>query len=692
MRRRPNFSVLVLVVVLLVLLAFLVSFIRPLVPAPPSNPIANYAGDYLKQAAAEQIDWHPADATAFAEARRLDRPVLLFIGVAWSQAGRDLDQDVLSNADVQNYLSQNFVCIRIDGSEAPAWLSAYLPISRVALGLRPRFQIWALEPDGKLITTINRRLPTTRLGQANFLNELVRAHDFYTQLRQIGARSDVDKEQHTDVSAMQTGSPVPLVDFNAMIQAVRASADTRYGGFPNNGFQDLRPLAWKFLAQTGNDKLLHDTLMPALRSPAVDVLDGGFFYSARSLDRTQMEFDKVAIINAEMASVLSLAHPYLRDPNDQALCDYVMRSTVASLTGEFRTSSGFINTARIGDEQDDGRSLRSSITPKRMRDTMSADDRDWSRTHLGLLVESNPQMIPYLASNQSITKVDSLRTELLKNAPAPTFSTHVFMDVNATVAARLMECGRTTGDAQLIKLGSDLFTQIDAERVGDTVPHDLEVSGRSSPALFDYLAYADAALEDYLTSGRVPSLENGVAVLQRGLKTYAGPTPGVFRVGLPPSSDLLPSATANPQVVDDIGESASAKAVRLCTSYGRLYLGSQDQAQVGASLIRSAYACQLLLSQPVASLGTSAVSFACATLALDDDEFAIAVGPDALNLSNQLNSARPTRFVAPAFGPARSDLSSMKPGIYVIKKGVTSGPFTIDEAKSLLPMTLTSNQ
>ena len=109
MRRRPNFSVAVLVVFLVVALAFAANLVRPFVPAPPPNLIATYAGDYLKQASTQQIDWHIADATAFSEARRLDRPVILFIGFAWSQTARELDQDVLSTPDVQNYLSHNSV-------------------------------------------------------------------------------------------------------------------------------------------------------------------------------------------------------------------------------------------------------------------------------------------------------------------------------------------------------------------------------------------------------------------------------------------------------------------------------------------------------------------------------------------------------------------------------------------------------
>jgi len=687
-RRRPNFPVAVLVVFLVVALAFAASLVRPFVPAPPPNLIATYAGDYLKQASDQQIEWHVADESAFSEARRLDRPVLLFIGVAWSQTARELDQDVLSTSDVQNYLSHNFICVRIDGNEAPAWVSAYLPISRAAIGIRPRFQIWALQPDGKLMGNINRRLPSSRLDQSNFLNDLIRVHDFYTQLRQAGLSADMDAQQRADVAQIESTSPSANMDFGSMYQTVQQSTDTIDGGFALNGYQDLRPYAWQYLSACGDTRLFHNSLMPVLRSPAFDVLDGGFFQSARTLDRSLLEFDKSSMANSEMLCTLAQAHDLFSDAGDRALCDYTMNATFRSLSNEFIGSTGFLCAARIGDEQDNGRSLRSSITPQQLRNALSPDDREWARKYLGLRVENNAQMIAYLASSDSISRVDSIRTKLLAKAAAPTFTHGSFMDINATVAARMMQAGRLTGHRDFINYGSNLFSRLDNARVADTVPHDLEVPGRSGATLLDYLAYSDAALQDYLSSGRAPSLMNGWAVLQRGLSIYGGTVPGEYRIGLPPSSDLLPTAVATAQVVDDLGESGSAKVVRLCTQYGRLLLNSGDKGDTALALLRTAYATENLLAQPMASVGLSGVAFGCASADLVGDEYAIAVGPDAQQLADQLYALRPTRFVAAAFGPVRQDLANKAAGIYILRKGVPSGPFSVAQAASQLPIGL----
>lgn len=686
MRPRANYSVAATVVVLMVGLAFAASFIRPLIPGPKANPISSYPGDYLKQASPERIDWHPIDANAFAEARRLDRPVLLFIGVAWSEHAREFDEEVLSSPDIQNYLSHNFVCVRIDGDEMPVWLSAYLPVSRVELGIRARFQIWVLEPDGRLVSNIGRRKPESHIDQTQFLLELVRVRQIYTQMRQQNLPSDVDAQQAADIAQIETVSQSPFVDFNQVQQAIVASADRVHGGFPINGYQDLHPYAWEYLAQTGDASTLQSSLGPVLHSPITDLMDGGFFVTSRGVDWKSVEFDKSAVENAEMAWMLSQVRPLLGGDLRET-GDYLMRRTLASLRGEFVDANGFVRSGRLGDELADGRSARSSVPPRRMRDVLSAEQRDWARLNLGLRVETNPEMAPYLSGPLG-PSLDSVLLALRSGAAPARFTQGEYMDVNGTVAARLMETGRAIHDQATIDFGSALFGRLDGLRVADQVPHDLSVAARAPATLGDYLGYADAALQDYLSSGRVVSLSSGLTVLQRALVIYAGPNPGEFRVGLPPSSDLIPSESVTPEVVDDLGESASAKVMRLCTAYGRLLLGDASQSSQGLMLLRTALATSQLICQPAEDLGVSAAGFDSDSAVLADDEYAIAVGPQAQQLADALYGLRPLRFVAAAFGPVRPDLRDKATGVYIVGGGKPLGPFSVAEAASRLSPTL----
>jgi len=687
-RRRPNFSVTASVLVLLVLLAVSATFVKPLIPPAKPNSISTYPGDYLKAAADQPIDWHPLEPTAFAEARRLDRPIFLLIGVAWSQNGREFDSEVLQNTDIENYLSQNYLCIRADSAETPAWASCYLPVSRAAQGIRPRFQIWIMEPDGHLIDNISRRRPESHLDQNAVLDELIRVRHQYTELRQRNADAELSAIQGQDRSAIETASTSDTLNFQAMLASISASIDATHGGLPINGYQDMQPYAWAYLAQRGQRPLLRESLLPILKTPIVDVLDGGFFVTSRQTDWNLIEYDKIATKNADMALTLAQIRPLITDPTERALWDFVLQSTCKSLREEFVADDGLLVGARIGDEGDNFRSSHSSVTPQWMRNALSPAERDWARKHLNLKVETSAQLLPVLTDADSVSGLQDVREKLVAKAPPKEFSTGEFMDVNGMIAAKLMQVGRITGDQPSMDFGSALFDRLDTFRTLDQVPHDLKVTARAPSTIQDFLSYSDAALQDYLSSGRVVSLRNGLSVLQRALSIFAGPTPGEYLVVPPPSSDLLPPDCATAQIVDDFGESTSAQVVRLCTAYGRLLLGN-PQSDTGIQLLRTAYATASLLSTQADQIGMPSAAFACASLTLADDEYAVVVGPGSVKLANDLCRQRPTRFIAPVAGDARLDLVNSAAGIYIVRKGSPNGPYTLEQAVQQLSLTLT---
>src|SRR4051812_64242 len=106
-------------------------FLTPLVPETPQNSLAGESASFLSQASTQEISWHPYDSTVLERARTEDRPILLVVGAPWSAYGRGIDKDTFSDGNVQEMLSRNFVCIRVDLVESPEFRSAFLPLSRV---------------------------------------------------------------------------------------------------------------------------------------------------------------------------------------------------------------------------------------------------------------------------------------------------------------------------------------------------------------------------------------------------------------------------------------------------------------------------------------------------------------------------------------------------------------------------------
>jgi uncharacterized protein YyaL (SSP411 family) len=493
-------------------------------------------------------------------------------------------------------------------------------------------------------------------------------------------RSDIDQ-----IEAMQASlSP----DFDAVTASLKSMIDQKNGGFPRRGSQPLTPQAWKYLLLANEPQALHMSLDPALHSPIVDMIDGGFFRGAQRPNWHYVTYDKLAVQNAEMAETLALAGAMTHT----TLYTELARWTVGSLDGEFVKSNGLLATCREGDENDQDRSARSSFPPVELRQLLPDDaDRAWVRKYLGLMVETNYQMTPYIADDAVLgaqrDRLNQILPRLNRTDRPATFSDGRGMCVNATVAARMEEIARLWNDTSLQSWSSSLFDLIDGSRSKDQVPHSLDPSRQAPDYLGDYLAYADAGLQDYLATGRVVSLQTGLAVLRRGLFLFHGAVPGEYVLAQPTTSKLMPQDVDCPEVLDNVGESCTAKIIRLCDAYGRLLIGNLDKdggGDLGLKLIRIAQASTELLAAAAPQLGADAAGYDCAALGIRDNRFAVTVGANAQELGNELFRQVPTKLVAPALGLVRADLQSRKPGIYVVDLATVTGPLSVDQAARLL--------
>src|ERR1019366_2398508 len=125
--RRPGFGATILIICVLEVVGLGVRELRPLIPAPTPNELSREWAPYLKQGAYQRISWLPMGPAAMSEARHDDKPILLVIGTSWSRIGRLMDANVFTDPEIQEFLRRTFVCVRVDASAQPEWLSAYLP-------------------------------------------------------------------------------------------------------------------------------------------------------------------------------------------------------------------------------------------------------------------------------------------------------------------------------------------------------------------------------------------------------------------------------------------------------------------------------------------------------------------------------------------------------------------------------------
>jgi uncharacterized protein YyaL (SSP411 family) len=436
------------------------------------------------------------------------------------------------------------------------------------------------------------------------------------------------------------------------------------------------------------------SLDPILLSPVTDIVRGGFFGFRRVRGLKVVDFDQVTTMNGEMADVLAEASSVCSDPFYRFFAARTFDMVVRDLMDD-----KLFDACRLSDQGPKSRSDSASYPSSRTDRAISPGESSWAQERLGLSEGANPQMVPHLTSRGLLSDPNLPDVlQALASVPAPPTMNGGAgcLDVTGHTAACLLRCARILGDHDRLVKVLDTIDALEQFRRKSDVIHlapDTDPSSPPRPAtdpvvagtyLGDYLAYADAELQDFLCTGRVASFENGLTVLKSAVDRFSLPgTDGVFVQGFGHDPDWLPSNIQTPEVVDEVRESCTAQMIRMLEDYGRMLGPGTDGARMLDLASKAVNRCPTGTaggSSRLAGLYISAAGFA-------DPQCAFAVGPHAQELADQLFRLRPSRLVAPAIGPVRPRLQGRKPGVYVANGSIVAGPYTVQEAAALMPPT-----
>src|SRR6478736_7396178 len=83
------------------------------------NRLADETSPYLRQHAANPVDWYPWGEEAFAAARADDRPILLSVGYSACHWCHVMAHESFEDPDVAAVMNELFVNIKVDREERP---------------------------------------------------------------------------------------------------------------------------------------------------------------------------------------------------------------------------------------------------------------------------------------------------------------------------------------------------------------------------------------------------------------------------------------------------------------------------------------------------------------------------------------------------------------------------------------------
>jgi uncharacterized protein len=303
------------------------------------NLLAEEASPYLLQHKDNPVHWRPWGGPALAEAKRLDRPILLSIGYAACHWCHVMAHESFENEIIAGLMNERFVNIKVDREERPD-IDALYQAALAMLGEQGGWPLTMfLTPDGDPFWGGTYFPPTARYGRPGFPDVLVQIAQVYREQKEKVAKNvEALRQGLAKLGAPQPGKGLtPAMLDDAAMMALRLVDPIRGGTagapkFPQPVFFRLLWRAYKRTRAPMFREAVTLTLDALCRGGIYDHLGGGFARYATDAEWLVPHFEKMLYDNALLIELLT--EVWLDTPS--ALYAQRIRETVAWAMAEMR--------------------------------------------------------------------------------------------------------------------------------------------------------------------------------------------------------------------------------------------------------------------------------------------------------------------------------------------------------------------
>lgn len=257
-----------------------------------------------------QISWRSWGEDAFTEAREQDRPILLSIVAPWCQFCKAMDEQTYGNEAIAQYISDNFVPVRVDSDKRPDVNTRYTQGGWPSTCL--------LTPDGDMLWG-GTFVPVDGLAQllpqflGEFKNNKQGLSQHVNQLRE-------QVRQNSATPPLDLNTPIsPEIPLGVLLSA-KFEFDFAFGGFGHNGQKFPHVDATELVMQQYSKSIhagepdadlqlmLERTFMGIANGSLHDGLDGGFFRYTQAPNWQNPQVEKLLEDNAQLLRLFSRAY------------------------------------------------------------------------------------------------------------------------------------------------------------------------------------------------------------------------------------------------------------------------------------------------------------------------------------------------------------------------------------------------
>jgi len=322
------------------------------------NRLKDASSPYLLQHRDNPVHWWEWGSEAFAEARRLQRPVLLSVGYAACHWCHVMAHESFEDPAVAEVMNELFVNIKVDREERPDVDHIYMS----ALHLLGEQGGWPLTmfltPEGEPFwggTYFPKEPRFGRPGLIQVLREIARIHQ--AEPERIAKNATAIKQHLAQETWPGQGglSPADLDDLGARLVGIMDPVNGGLQGAPKFPNPPVVEFLLRYAHRSGNHQARHSVLLTLERMAyggIHDHLGGGFARYAVDERWLVPHFEKMLYDNAQLLELYALAFAETRRPLFRTAAEGI----VAWLEREMVTQEGaYASSLDADSEGEEGR-------------------------------------------------------------------------------------------------------------------------------------------------------------------------------------------------------------------------------------------------------------------------------------------------------------------------------------------------
>ncbi|KQY59970.1 N-acylglucosamine 2-epimerase [Aeromicrobium sp. Root495] len=351
------------------------------------NRLGSSTSPYLLQHADNPVHWWEWGEDAFAEARRLDRPVLLSVGYAACHWCHVMAHESFEDEVAAAYMNEHFVNIKVDREERPDVDAVYMRATQAMTGQGGWPMTVVLTPAGEPFFAGTYFPPEPRQGMPAFTQVLQGLADAWENRREdvMTVGSQVVDHLREEMASAGTIDEAAL---DAAVVSFGGQHDDEAGGFgasPKFPPSMVLEFLVRHAARTGDEtaaRLVRRTCDAMARGGLYDQLGGGF--ARYSVDRFWRvpHFEKMLYDNAQLLRV------YLHAAEAGLAEERIARETADFMLRELGTAEGGFASALDADSADDRGAVHEGVfyvwNPNQLMRVLGPQDGAWATQLLGV--------------------------------------------------------------------------------------------------------------------------------------------------------------------------------------------------------------------------------------------------------------------------------------------------------------------